>query len=179
MLETTCETNAKRPAVTQAALYGLGTFAYYACPDVIRSRTARGVTKTLAILASSGVATYLHVRDDMAEESADIIDAEDVFATDPRTSDAPANASAADSSETGVDDPAELAPDALTMKQNIALAAIALGAVLPASIWLSVKAERAIFNRGERRRQKGKRFAHSRFAIVAGIASGVLTYVSD
>ncbi|QJC21232.1 hypothetical protein [Arcanobacterium buesumense] len=146
-------TNSANPHITRDALaVGLGVTVYYACPDMIRSRVARFFVKSVATIVPAGIVASSQLDQHKLKMCS--------RATETATSD--------------------VATDAEENSEQLEMTApvfVTLGAILAGSIWLSVLTERAIFRRGERRRAKGKRFAHSRFAIVAGLASAITSYL--
>lgn len=151
-----------RPA--SAALTAAATTAYYACPDVVRTRRGRAWTKTAAmgVLSLTSVAEWQEMR----------------------RADAAAGPTAETAAEpAGPQDVAEPAPAhrgeegaGLGVRQKVVLGAAAAG-LLAAGVAGVVLAERWVFARGERRRAEGHRFSHSRQALVLGALAGVMTLV--
>lgn len=124
---------------------GVGaTFAWYALPDYVRSRPLRGVVKTglLGVIGWSLVA-MMPGEPELApydDEEADCSQGTPVATEDPLEGVTEAQ-------------PAELA---------------VLGGAVVGSAVLTVAVERWLFRRGERRRARGVRFAHTRQGLLLG-----------
>lgn len=127
---------------TQALAAATTVFAWYALPDVVRSRTMRGWAKTALIAGYVG--TVVATGDG---------------SLDPRRA----------QQEMEEADLGEFVPWMLA----------AGGVLLAGSTALSVVVEKKIFARGERRRAAGVRGAHTRMAVVAAIATGLLSLVDE
>lgn len=143
--------------VLTAAVTGLASTAYYATPDLIRSRAGRGWAKA----ALTGVVLAASVPD---------------LRRDLEETRARRAAAAQDPHEEQVDWHelwASLSPG------RRASACAAGAAVLAVSVGSVVAVERAVFRRGERRRAAGVRFAHSRPALVWGVLGTVLSLLPD
>ncbi|USR79578.1 hypothetical protein [Arcanobacterium pinnipediorum] len=150
--------NYSKKRLLESAAFGSSIAIYYACPDVIRSRTARFFVKSASFALPNAylLNETLHILNTPIETDADhdVTDVEldnDAVATDTKM-------------------------DLLRAPLPLLIGA---GLLVCGSLVLSLRAERAIFRRGERRRAEGKRFAHSQFAIIAGIATGVGNYILD
>ncbi|WP_258723870.1 hypothetical protein [Cellulomonas sp. NS3] len=164
--------------VLTALASGLATTAYYATPDVIPSRTARGWVK--AGLAAASVAVELpNLRAELASRraaaAAAAAAADDDRASTERSLRA-GGALDADGSGAGGSPGADGTPGADGAEPSPSpspsrLRVVALGAVAVAgvaSVVGTVAAERWIFRRGEARAAAGVRFAHTRAAAVLG-----------
>ncbi|QRV02375.1 hypothetical protein JTE88_01010 [Arcanobacterium phocisimile] len=145
--------------------------AYYASPDLFRSRTTRFFVKTAATLLPFA---YMHMTKQLPmsitlESEADMKARE--------ATEAEANPTPNDVEVRTIED-AENTPDVDPLEIPAPFI-IGAGLAACASIAFSVWEERAIFRRGERRRAEGKRLAHSQLALVGGISAGVVSYLSD
>lgn len=145
------------PAPSQwlaAAVTGVATTAYYATPDLIRSRTRRGWAKAglSAVVVAGSVAD---VRRSLAEVRAE------------RAADGEADAEPVDWQE---------AVAAMSPRAKVVAGTVAVGS-LGLSVLSVVVAERWIFRRGERRRAAGVSWPHSRAALALGVGSAVLSLV--
>lgn len=143
--------------VLNAAVGGLATTAYYATPDLIRSRAARGWVKTalLAVVLATSAPELRRAREESLERrraAAEDPDREQVDwrevwgATEPRSR-------------------------AALVAGGAAALAVSVGSV--------VAVERGVFRRGERRRAAGVRFAHTRPALVWGALTTALALLPD
>jgi len=145
------------PRVLNAALGGLAATAYYAAPDLIRSRAARGWAK--AALTAVVVATSVP---DMRRGLAEVRAQREADAQDPQAEQ--------------VDWPAMWG----SMSPGARASAVGAGAaVLAGSVASVVAIERAVFRRGERRRAAGVRFAHTRPALAWGVLTTVVALLPD
>lgn len=137
--------------VLAAAVTGAATAAYYASPDVVRSRAARGWLKTgLSLVAAAG--------------------------SFPESRRAGAAAEAA-RVERG-DPPLREAFEATPAQGRAAV--VAAGAVAVAGSVAGVVAlERWLFRRGEARAAAGVRYAHTRTAVVLGVLAAAITLLPD
>jgi len=190
-------------ALTAAA----ATTAYYATPDVIRSRTARGWTKA-ALMVVIAATTTPELRDLRAsraalraagdrhlERSAD----EDLAA--PGTEDA-VEPEDGTPGGTAPDDDFPDGPDALDADGTASgedsdgctdcecgdessptwrtgVRAVAAVAMIAGSVAGTVAVERWIFRRGEARAAAGKSLPHTGPAIVLGVLGGLLALIPD
>lgn len=159
-----------RRAAADAAISGATMAAWYALPDVVGSRRARGWVKAGLLLANVGVAVWSARSDD---------DDDDSVSSGRDTADAEVDLS-------GIAQLAAVAPvidvDALgltTAEPGRAARIRATGTALAAVTVLgalgvagTVAAERAIFRWGERRAARGVCGAHTRTGVVAGVATG-------
>jgi hypothetical protein len=142
------------PQVVAAAATGVATTAYYATPDVIRSRAARGWVKTglgVALTASS-LPELRRVQEEArarreARPEEERVDVRQALAGMPAG-------------------------------RKAALGAVAAGLVA-GSVASVVVAERWIFRRGEARLAAGKPYAHTRVAVVLGVLAGAMMLVPD
>lgn len=143
--------------VLNAAVGGLAATAYYAAPDLIRSRAGRGWAK--AALTAVVVATSVpDLRRGLAEARAQ--------------------------READAQDPAVEQVDWRDTWESLAprgrASVVAGGALALAAAGGSVVAiERAVFRRGERRRAAGVRLAHTRPALVWGALTAAIALLPD
>lgn len=139
----TCLT-ASNPTRMAGFAAGVGaTFAWYALPDYVRSRPLRTLVKTglLGVLGWSMVAQLPQAAElPPYDDETDCSESSPVAGEDPLDGVTEA-------------DPAELA----------VLAGAALGSAM-----ITVAVERWLFQRGERHRAQGSRFAHTRQGLVLG-----------
>jgi hypothetical protein len=142
------------PQVVAAAATAVATTAYYATPDVIRSRAARGWVKTglgVALTASS-LPELRRVQEEArarreARPEEEQVDVRQALAGMPAG-------------------------------RKAALGAVAAGLVAGSVASVAV-AERWIFRRGEAGLAAGKRYAHTRAAVVLGVLAGAMMLVPD
>jgi len=145
------------PRVLSAALGGLAATAYYATPDLIRSRAARGWAK--AALTAVVVATSVP---DMRRGLAEMRAERTAAAEDPQR------------------EQADWAGMWGAMSPGARASVVGAGATaLAASVGSVVAIERAVFRRGERRRAAGVRFAHTRPALAWGVLTTVVALLPD
>lgn len=142
--------------VLNAAVTGLASTAYYATPDLIRSRAARGWAKA-ALTGVVLAASVPDLRRGLEESRA-------------------RRAAAQDPEEEQVDW-GELW-GSMTPRRRASVCA-AGAAALAVSVGSVVAIERAVFRRGERRRAAGVRFAHTRPAVVWGVLGTALSLLPD
>lgn len=153
-----------RKRVLTAVVAGVTATAYYAVPDFVPSRTARGWIK--AGLLAAGAAATLPDREERAEMRAAWEDAMSARAA-RRAADGgstPDGGTTPDESPTSVPGPVVVA------------AGVSL---LAATTVASVAAERWLFRRGEARAAAGVRYPHTRTALVLGGLSLLLGLVPD
>jgi hypothetical protein len=142
------------PQVLAAAATAVATTAYYATPDVIRSRAARGWVKTglgIALTASS-LPEFRRVQEE-ARARREVQPEEEQVDVRQALADMPA-------------------------ARRAALGAVGAG-LMAGSVASMVVAERWIFRRGEARRAAGKPYAHTRGAVVLGVLAGAMMLVPD
>lgn len=140
--------------VLAAAATAVATAAYYATPDVIRSRAARGWAK-----AGLGVALTALSLPDVRRIQEETRARREALPEEER-----------------VDVRQALAD--MEPKRQVVLAAVAAG-LAAGSVASVVVAERWIFRRGEARRAAGKPYAHTRAAVVLGLLGGAMTLIPD
>jgi hypothetical protein len=140
--------------VLAAAATAVATAAYYATPDVIRSRAARGWAK--AGLGAVLTALYLP---DLRRMQVEARARREALPEEER-----------------VDVRQALAD--MQPRGKVALAGVAAG-LTAGSVASVVVAERWIFRRGEARRAAGTPYAHTRAAIVLGLIGGAMTLIPD
>lgn len=138
---------------TRAAGLAVGTgatVAWYALPDVVRSRPLRGLMK-VGLLGAMGWS---------------------LVSLMPEGDELPPYDDETDCSQEKTEDPL----DGITEAEPRELAVLA-GAVLGSAV-VTVAVERWLFRRGERRRAQGARFAHTRQGLVLGGLEAALTVVT-
>lgn len=132
-----------------AVVAGVATTLYYASPDVIASRTARGWTKAglMAVVAATSVPGYL------------------------------ADRAAARERTTTADDAAQVEEfGSLPSRGKVAVVGVT-AAVLALSVGPIVVLERWIFRRGQARAAAGKRLPHTQWALLCGALTAGLSLV--
>jgi len=135
---------------TRAAGLAVGTgatVAWYALPDVVRSRPLRGLMK-VGLLGAMGWS---------------------LVSLMPEGDELPPYDDETDCSEEKTEDPL----DGVTEAEPRELAVLA-GAVLGSAV-VTVAVERWLFRRGERRRAAGVRLAHTRQGLALGVLEAVAT----
>lgn len=135
---------------TRAAGLAVGTgatIAWYALPDVVRSRPLRGLVK-VGLLGAMGWS---------------------LVSLMPEGDELPPYDDETDCSEAKNEDPL----DGVTEAEPRELAVLA-GAVLGSAV-VTVAVERWLFRRGERRRAAGVRLAHTRQGLALGVLEAVAT----
>lgn len=138
---------------TRAAGLAVGTgatIAWYALPDVVRSRPLRGLVK-VGLLGAMGWS---------------------LVSLMPEGDELPPYDDEMDCSEAKTEDPL----DGVTEAEPRELAVLA-GAVLGSAV-VTVAVERWLFRRGEHRRAQGARFAHTRQGLVLGGLEAALTVLT-
>jgi len=164
-MPTPSTTNPRSRALT-ALVTGLATAAYYAVPDVVRSRAARGWLKAGCLAAAVAVSVPT-AREGWQEARTAWRDAvaEDDTADAPGTADSP-------------DAPSPDAPGPVSPARQAALGA-AGAAALVASVAATVAGERWVFRRGEALAAAGVPFAHTRTGLVLGAVAAALALVPE
>ncbi|QCB92210.1 hypothetical protein [Cellulomonas shaoxiangyii] len=166
------------PRVLAALVTGAATTAYYATPDLIRSRTARGWAKT-GLAAVVVAASIPDLRAAIAAQRERAADAQALSA------DADGSAAPTEPGGTGPDERAadeNLTTDEATAPlRDVPLAVrVGVGAVVLAGSTVgTVAAERWIFRRGEALAAAGRPLAHTRAAVVLGLAMTALALIPD
>lgn len=138
---------------TRAAGLAVGTgatIAWYALPDVVRSRPLRGLVK-VGLLGAMGWS---------------------LVSLMPEGDELPPYDDETDCSEAKTEDPL----DGVTEAEPRELAVLA-GAVLGSAV-VTVAVERWLFRRGERRRAQGARFAHTRQGLALGALEAAVTVLT-
>lgn len=138
---------------TRAAGLAVGTgatIAWYALPDVVRSRPLRGLVK-VGLLGAMGWS---------------------LVSLMPEGDELPPYDDETDCSEAKTEDPL----DGVTEAEPRELAVLA-GTVLGSAV-VTVAVERWLFRRGERRRAQGARFAHTRQGLALGGLEAALTVLT-
>ncbi len=150
-----------------ATVAGAATTAYYATPDVIRSRTARGWAKAALLLVATA-ATLPDARTTWQRRRA----------ADPTPLTSLTWQDAADEAEAPGDDAPAPSFRSLPARQQAVIAGV--GAVVMAgSVWATVATERWLFRRAEARRLAGARWAHARTGLVMGGVAAALALIPD
>jgi hypothetical protein len=136
----------------QALVNGAATTAYYASPDVITSRTARGWTKAAltAVMFATAVPDLRAARAEMT-------------ARESQGRRAPVDADTVDTRPTG---------------RKVAMAG-SVAAVLAWSVGSVVVVERWVFRRGEARAAAGTRLPHTRAALLFGVLAAAISLIPD
>jgi hypothetical protein len=140
--------------VLAAAATGAATTAYYATPDVIRSRVARGWVK-----AGLGTALVAVSLPDFRRTQEEARVRREALPEDER-----------------VDVRQALAD--MPTRRKAALGAVGAG-LMAGSVASVVVAERWIFRRGEARLAAGRPYAHTRTAVVLGLLAGAMMLIPD
>jgi hypothetical protein len=180
---------APRRALTRAlaaAVAGAATTAYYATPDFIGSRTARGWAKAglTAVILASSVPDFRAARAAAraeAEARAAALAAEDAAdeigdeAAEP-ADDVPDN-TLATTAEDALDRMAEQA-DELPGRAKVAIAGLGAGVVL-GSAALTVALEKWVYRKGEARAAAGKRWPHTGPAVLYGALAVAVALLPD
>ena len=155
-----------RTRLLAALAAGLGTTAYYATPDLIASRTARGWTKAaiLGVIATAAVPDFLAVRDEMRRATATKAGA----LAGPEPQEVP----------DGPDGPAPVPTaaevfESMGPRGKVAVVGAAAGA-LALTAGLTVAAERWMFRHGEARAAAGRRLPHTGPALAYGALATAL-----
>lgn len=162
-----------------ALMTGAATTAYYAVPDVARTRAARGWLKAACVAAAFAVPASLEremwqdARATWQDRAVAPAPGSDVD-TDTDATDADTDATDADGKPTTVAEWWRAA----SPRGKSATVAIALGLTV-ASTALTVAGERWVFRRGETRAAAGVRFAHTRQGLVLGALSAALQLIPD
>ena len=167
-----------RRAAADAAISGATMAAWYALPDVVGSRRARGWVKAGLLLANVGVVVWSARSGDDDDDDA-VISGRDTADAEVDLSGIAQLAAVApviDADALGLTT-AEPGRAARIRATGTALAAVTvLGALGVAG---TVAAERAIFRWGERRAARGVRGAHTRTGVVAGVATGAAIWLLE
>lgn len=152
-------------AAGDAVLNGVLTGVWYALPDVVASRRARGWLKVAVILGGAARAGRTAAHADAADDGdgdvpmpeADLTALVARMATEP------------------VIDAESLGPGGAppNRARRLRVAGVVLAAL---SVVGSVTGERAIHRWGERLTARGVRYAHTRIGLVAGGVTGVSTW---
>jgi uncharacterized membrane protein len=141
----------RRTTALTAAVTGVATAAYYATPDVIRSRAGRGwATAALATVAAAAAVPGMQA--DLADRRA--------------------------SGQSGSREETLRALQDLPTRHKVVLAAAGT-AFVGVQLALTVAAERWVFRRGEARAAAGRRFAHSGPALLYGAVAAGLVIAAD
>ncbi|MDP9801544.1 hypothetical protein J2S49_001620 [Arcanobacterium wilhelmae] len=144
--------NLKFSATTEAIIMGAGTTAYYALPDFVRSRVARGLLKT-AIVAGLGAMNA---------------------ANEPRPTDVDG-----DTHDDAKPATAQVWEDFTAYDTTTkAIALSAGGAVLAGSVALTIWGEKTIYRRAVRAGDRGRKLPHTKQALVIGVLSALAPYVT-
>lgn len=155
----------RRRDLIESAATGAATFVWYAMPDVVPSRAARGVVKTVL---SGGLAamSVAQVRRDKAEAAARTAISDDGGALD-RVRALTSTEPALDGSVIGrVNDPKPLCARPGLLAVGAALVTVVVGG--------SLAAEWGIHRFGQRLGARGISWPHTRIGIVSGLAAGAL-----
>ena len=164
-----------RRDIAEALASGGLTFAWYALPDVVPSRRARGVAKVALMLPVVGLAVAQVGRAGASTDAQD--GAVAVSATLGRIRELTATTPALDAR--AILSPADEDTDGrrgrrLPSPKQVALMGPAL-LVLAGTVAGTVAAERGIHRYGQRLGARGARLPHTRIGLVAGLATVGLT----
>lgn len=167
-----------RRAAADAAISGATMAAWYALPDVVDSRRARGWIKVGLLLVNVGVAVWSAGLDDDNDDDT-VIAGRDTTDSEADLSGIAKLASVApviDAESLGLSS-AKPGRAARARAVGTAVAALSvLGALGAAGM---VAAERAIFRWGERRAARGIRGAHTRTGVVAGVTTAAAIWALE
>lgn len=143
--------------LVSALVAGAASTAYYATPDFVASRTARGWIKTgiSVIVLASAVPDFLELRDELRSKKSQ------EHASVPQGTD---------------DAPSQDESTSISTRGKVALGGVAVAA-LAASVVPLVLAEKWVYRRGEARAAAGKAFAHTRPALVFGALTTAVALV--
>lgn len=141
--------------VRNAVVAGVGTAAWYATPDVIRSRRARGWAKVacLGVVVAAGVPDARRAWQESREQPSVVPDR-------PRPAEEPVSLQ-------------DLPTGARAVAVGVAVAGVA------ATLAVSTVTERWLFRRGEARRAAGDAWAHTRAGLVLGALATVVGLLPD
>ncbi|SFK47695.1 hypothetical protein [Cellulomonas sp. KH9] len=160
--------------IAAAVVAGVGTAGYYATPDLLRSRRARGWTKAACVLAVTAAGVPEAYRGWQATRAG----APGSEALGARPDAGPAAGGAgADGTDPARGTPAEVWRS-VPPGWRAALTGGALAGAA-ASVALTVGVERALFRRGEARRVSGVRLPHTRTGLVLGALAAALALYPD
>lgn len=158
-----------RGAAADAAINGVTMAAWYALPDVVDSRRARGWIKAGMLLASVAVAVWSVRSDDRNDDSVTSGgDSEDSEVDLSGIATLAAVAPVIDAESLGL---SSAKPGRAARAGAAAFAVAALTVLGTLGVAGMVAAERAIYRWGERRAARGIRGAHTRTGVVAGITT--------
>lgn len=154
--------------LAEALASGGLTFAWYALPDAVASRRARGVAKALLLVPLVAIG---------ARQNARLKAAEPVRTGVLETATPPGDAPEPDDAAP----PADAAPqvrlaDVLPTDpaKRAALVGVGLGLVA-GSVWATVAGERALHRLGQRMAARGTRLPHTRIGLVSGALAAAMT----
>jgi len=170
--------------LAEALASGGLTFAWYALPDAVASRRARGVAKALLLVPLVAIGARQNARLEAAEPvRTGVLET----ATPPGDAPEPDDAAPpADAAQRGPGDaPAPPAPDPAPQvrladvlptdpAKRAALVGVGLGLVA-GSVWATVAGERALHRLGQRMAARGTRLPHTRIGLVSGALAAAMT----
>ena len=148
-----------------AVVSGLATTVYYALPDLLHSRRARGWAKAACLVPV--VAVSLPTSREEWDEL--------------RTSARDARAALAQAQEEGTEAPAQdgAAVQAGSSVRSKVVVGAAATVALVGSTAATVALERWVFRRGEARAAAGVRYPHTRTALVMGVLSAAVGLIPE
>ncbi|MCI7551720.1 MAG: hypothetical protein PUK40_01545 [Actinomycetaceae bacterium] len=183
--------------LAEFALGSVGTFAYYATPDFVKTRPLRAIVKTLCTAEVGAVTAYFHaddlaalrtniqtlgeapITDNIDDESAvtfeDAATPTNGDATDSHVLDALNTPAPPDGAPATTDGSPATIKDAIhnldwRTKGIIGATAVAIVGI---NIALMVGGEKWIYRRAERARLGGRRYAHTKQAVVIAGLTGL------
>ncbi|MBO3086623.1 hypothetical protein [Cellulomonas fengjieae] len=174
-----------RARTTTALLTGLTTVAYYAVPDVARTRATRGWLKAACVAAGAAVAvpdarqawTELQARRRRTAGEATNFDGRRFDGTALDGIPVATENLAQSVLDNAGDGPAPSA-DARTVARGTAVV-VAFAVALAGSVAVTVAFERWVFRRGEAHAAAGVRLAHTRTGLVLGALTAAGALIPD
>lgn len=152
--------------------------AYYALPDFVRSTALRQVLRT-GLVASIAISEY-RIRPSAPVEDSEVKDAIcDTFVQDHSLSACSAASCAHDSATDCEHGKMPFANAFIAGTEKPLVRAAIVGTLAAGTIGAIVALEKGIFNRGERKRATGDRFAHTKQGLVLGAVTGALSVALD
>ncbi|MCI5825219.1 MAG: hypothetical protein MR006_00945 [Arcanobacterium sp.] len=133
----------------ESGLAGLGTFAYYATPDILASRAARFAAKATVLSGLGAVITFFH-REEIEAAGKNFEGAKQ------------------ENGNSTVENCA-FTPEKIVMIAGLATFSLAL----------NVLQERAIYRHAEKAKANGRSFAHTKQALIFGALTAGLMYATQ
>ncbi|MCC2333962.1 hypothetical protein [Cellulomonas wangsupingiae] len=157
-----------------AVVSGLATTAYYAVPDLLHSRRARGWAKVACLVPVVAVSLPTS-REEWDELRTSARDARAALAA-AQDGGTEAAAQEGGTEAAAQDDEAVRAGSSVRFK--VAMGAAAAVALVGSTV-ATVAAERWVFRRGEARAAAGVRYPHTRTALVLGVLSAAVGLIPE